>query len=219
MIPGVIPSIPPPQRLAITFLDGLTLASTSSTYSLGSVTATTPGLLVVTINSLRGTASVVSNVSIGGTTGTVHVASLSSTAPCALASRVVTSGSQAIQALFSTTSSSGNVLAGAWLITGYRSTTPCGFDTNTQTISTISGETTFDMLSPSVGVFGLVKSSSDEGSWSSATSRFSSTVNMVTRRSVLADKVTPITLSSHVEVFTPSTINSAGISMVGGAWR
>lgn len=139
-LPGLFPVLHSESTPTITFLHSTRNATTTASISFGTATPTTPGLLVVTILSTSVTTRLITDVTIGGSTGTLHVVSAGAANQRALASLVVSSGAKAISVTYNTTTNTAGGGVGAWLITGYNSTAP--FDSGS---ATASGSTTVSL--------------------------------------------------------------------------
>lgn len=215
MIPGVVPSVNPTPGARIRFLGQINNTTTTASVSMGNVTALEAGLLVVAHVGRCTASRTVSNVSIGGTTGTLHVASAASTDPHSLASRVVSSGANNITVVYNTTSgTSANTYVGAWLITNYNSTAPTGSDAQTLLAATVIS-TTFASSHGGVGVWATRVLSTTGNTFSSATIDDNTTVAAL-RFTAASNRFLPAS-AGYVESISNST--SASRIGVGGSWR
>jgi hypothetical protein len=215
MIPGVIPSVTEFPQVRATFIGSILATSTQATVGFGNITPTVPGLMVM---AYVGRASVanrtISSVSIGGTTANVHLASAASTDPHFIASRVVSSGANAISVTFNTTTTTANHAMGFWLLTNYLSTTPVGTDGQTLTASTVIS-TTFPTSAGGFACWGVRTLTTTSNTFGSAVTRMSSTVGSL--RFTFADRMFYAAESSHVQ--TVSNTTSASRIGIGGSFR
>jgi hypothetical protein len=216
MIPGVIPIARPVPGARITFLGELSATTTTASVSYGNVTAPTSGLLVVAqVGRNTNTTRTITAFTIGGTTGTLHLASAGSSNPHAIGSRVVSSGANDIAVTFSSTSgTSSEQHVGAWLITNYTSTAPTGTDAQTLTASTIIS-TTLATTRGGVGVWAIRCLSTTGQVFSDAIIDSNSTTGGL--RWTFASNRFLQTNSTFVQSISNST--SASRVGIGGAWR
>jgi hypothetical protein len=215
MIPGVFPSVGEQSQVRATFVTHILATSTQAAVSFGDVTPRGPGLLVVAYVGRCSVASrTISGISIGGSTGTVHLASAASTDPHFIASRVVTSGANNITITFNSTTTTANHALGVWLLQNYQSTTPTGTDGQTLLAATVLS-TTFPTSAGGFACWGIRQLTSNAEVFSSAVTRMSSTVG--TLRFSFADKNFYAAESSHVQSVSNST--SASRIGIGGSWR
>lgn len=215
MIPGVTPLTREFPRVRATFLQSILATSTQATVGFGNVTAPKAGLMVM---AYVGRASVanrtITSVSIGGSTANVHLASAASTDPHFIASRVVSSGANAISVTFNTTTTTANHAMGFWLLDNYASTAPTGTDGQVLTASTVIS-TTFPASEGGIAVWGVRTLTTTGNTFGSAETRVDSTTG--TLRFTFADKQFYAAESSHVQTISNTT--SASRIGVGASWR
>jgi hypothetical protein len=215
MIPGITPiTVEFPQVHAV-FLGSILASSTQATVGFGNITPTKAGLMVMAYVGRSSVASrTITAVSIGGTTANVHLASAASTDPHFIASRVVSSGANAISVTFNTTTTTANHAMGFWLLTEYLSTTPTGTDGQTLTASTVIS-TTFPTSLGGFACWGVRTLTSTANVFGSATARLDTTDAAL--RFTFADRKFYAAESSHVQ--TVSNTTSASRIAIGGSWR
>jgi hypothetical protein len=215
MIPGITPTITEFPQVRASFLGSILATSTQATVGFGNITPTKPGLMVM---AYVGRASVagrtITSVSIGGSTANVHLASAASTDPHFIASRVVSSGANAISITFNTTTTTANHAMGFWLLENYLSTSPTGTDGQALTASTVIS-TTFPASMGGVAVWGVRTLTTTSNVFGSATPRLDTTVGSL--RFSFADRKFYAAESSHVQ--TVSNTTSASRIGIGGSWR
>jgi hypothetical protein len=216
MIPGVIPTVRPVPGARIQFLGKLNNTTTTASVSYGDVTAPSTGLLVVAqVGRNTNTARTITGFTIGGTTGTLHLASAASSNPCAIASRAVSSGANNITVTFNTTSgTSSEQHVGAWLITNYNSTAPTGTDAETLTASTIIS-TTFATTRGGVGVWAVRCLSTTGQVFSNAIIDSDSTSGAL-RFTFASNRYLPTNSTFAQSISNTTSASRVGI---GGAWR
>jgi hypothetical protein len=215
MIPGIIAPTPNPLTIKGQFIGAVVNATTTAAISNWATwTQLWPSLVVITLVGANSVARTVNAVTITGTTGTLHLASASSTNPYAIASRVVSSGLQGIDVTYSSTAASHNASIGIWTFPVYSSTTPVGTNGQTLTASTILS-TTFPVSSGALGFWGTRNATSSANAYSSAIIRSNTTSGVI--RYTFGDRYFYAAASSFVESVSGTT--SASRIMVGGAFR
>jgi hypothetical protein len=215
MIPGIIPSVTEFPQVKATFVGSIIATSTQAAVSFGDFTPTQPGLLVVAYVGRSSVANrTIAGISIGGTTGTVHLASAASTDPHFIASRVVSSGANNITITFNTTTTTATHALGVWLLTNYLSTIPTGTDGQTLTASTVIS-TTFPTSLGGFACWGIRTLTSTANVFGSATARLDTTSGAL--RFTFADRMFYAAESSHVQ--TVSNTTAASRIGIGGSFR
>ncbi len=209
MLPGLIPS--QNTYLKSTFLGILNSVATTSIVDMGNFTVPHPGLAVVLFFVGQSNVRVITNITIGATTGTPHITvTNANTHRGALYSRIVSSGSNNITVNMTSTSATATMTAACWLLTGYSSTAP--FATDVSTAATL--ETTFAVPSPAISMWGYSQSLGTTGAtWSSATTVGDFLASLIVQG--YAQRVTVASETSHVETITMTS----GKAMIGASWR
>lgn len=159
----------PSPPLTLTYIGSATSTTSSTTINYGNFTAATDGLMIVLVrgrNNSGGTQSVTS-VSIGGSLGSVHVNPATANPMGAIASRVVSAGSNNVTAVYS--GAAFNSIAAVWLLTGYSSATPYSTDGNGAAVSATSVTATLDIPAGGIGVFGCYHENANAHTWTNAT--------------------------------------------------
>lgn len=218
MLPGVTPPITRISSPQLTFLGTTSNATTTAVVSMVTVTAARPGLMVVCAAGRSSATRNVSDVSIGGSTGKVHFANTATTNPGAVASRLVSSGSNAISITYTSTTASANQGVGVWLITDYQSTVSIGSSIATAATPTAGMKVQFNASRNGIATFCAARGSTVEQTWagvpSAATTRGGSTSG--TWRIECADQLTTISAETSVSNTVGAGANGC---LAGGAWR
>lgn len=215
MLPGITPPIIKLPTFRTTFIGSATNSSTGSVNMMGTFTATTPGLMVVTaISSCSNTTRTILDFFIGGTTGLLNFASAGSQLSGGIGSRVVTSGGQGVGVRFSSTTQTAANGVGVWLITGYSSTAPTQTNSSTGTSSVAS--LSLNINAYGAGVFQTFWGSTTDGAWTGATEQGSGTT-VGTNRCEWAN-TTNVFQTSTPSYTATSTHASATFCIVGASW-
>lgn len=201
------------MALAQTFLGFLSSTSDLTTYSLGTVSPASSGLLVVIALSRSGSSITITDISIGGVSSTLVVTGAADQNPGAMGALVVTAGTHAI----SVTHSAGAVRCGAacYLLTGYNSATPVSTSVNTGGIGLTSSALALDYpAAGGIGLYGAIHTNTNAHSWSAATSDHDTSVEAVVRMGS-AHK----TASGAGDSETVSWTTSATRTFLGAVWE
>lgn len=191
----------------ISWIDSASDATNGTSFDFGNWTASSPGLLIagiVTTNNNDG--SVISSVSIGGSSGTVYQDSRSTTT-AALAYRNVAAGSHNITVNMNT--SEDRCLIGVWLLTG--SSAVDASDTGVGTSAT-SVQWSQTLASGSILLLVNGHANTNATTWSSATE--DDDISVESHRAAWA--TLSGTSGSHTE--TVSWSSAASAVVVGRSW-
>lgn len=204
---------PAAAPVVLAYIGSASSTANATTYSLGSFTAATDGLMIVGVGGGNSSAIAVTSISIGGSNGTLHTAGTFQRCT-AIASRAISAGSIAVSATFGSTSV--RAACFVWLLTGYKSATPTASVSNGSDTSVTSiGATLSSIKGGGAAVYVHHHNGTGGTTWSAATERDDFAVETTSVMSG-ADKTTPGDLTSNTETAS-FTSNTAGIS--GASWR
>lgn len=204
MIPGLYQTHP--TRLSCTYIGTLTSVATTSIVNLGDFTVPGQGsaLLVVAYVSGHSNVRQISAVAVGGVNTTTHTTpNQGNVQTGSISSRIVSPGTQNITVTHTSTSATASMSAHGFVLRGVRSTASFAIDVSSGTAASL--QTTHGIPSPGVSIFlaTQVVATTGDGTWSSATQTFKSTVGQAVHYS--AQYVTTVAESSHVETFTATS--------------
>lgn len=200
--------------ITITYLGTLTGTTDGSSFSLGNVSPSADGLLVVVTGGRRTADAnlVISSVSIGGTNGFQCTATAAGNSPSAIYAREVAAGTRAISVTWNTTAI--HCWASCYLIEGYHSKYPYY---TYQARRTSSGSVnTIPLEFPENGgaVYGNLHATDQTAEWSNATEHYDQNLEAGARWSSASKTAS----GSNTETITLAGSATTG-SMIGAVWQ
>lgn len=203
-----------PVGPTLRYIGSASNATDGTVFDMGSFTAPTDGLMIVCAGSRNTAGSLeITDVSIGGSSGTLHATNGAFSRQSAIASRVVAAGAQNV-----TVTVSGTVLhciVFVWLLTNYASATPTHALAGSAGVGATSGSVTVNLPAGGIGVFMVLHADTTEETWTGGPIEQDAVTVETARATSAYAKVGP----AQTIRGTATWGGSVATSTAGGAWN